>query len=301
MEKKMIKALVVGFGNIGRYAIESLNTETDFQLVGIVDPFIAQLPRDMENVPLAKSLQEAPEFDVALLCVPSRKVKETGLQVLTMGKRCVDIFDIHGQEMLDLYLAFNEAALKYDTASLSAAGWDPGINSVIRTLMSIMIPKGLTYTNYGPGMSMGHTVAVKAVKGVKDAVSLTYPKGSGLHRRLIYILPEPGADRGAIEKAIRNDSYFIHDEVNINFVDSLEDARDFGHSCEIERKGRSGIHNNQRASFKADINNPAVTSQALVMAARAVMKQKSGAYTMNMVPPSDYLNISIEKMLLTLT
>ena len=167
--------------------------------------------------------------------------------------------------------------------------------------MSIMIPKGLTYTNYGPGMSMGHTVAVKAVKGVKDAVSLTYPKGSGLHRRLIYILPEPGADRGAIEKAIRNDSYFIHDEVNINFVDSLEDARDFGHSCEIERKGRSGIHNNQRASFKADINNPAVTSQALVMAARAVMKQKSGAYTMNMVPPSDYLNISIEKMLLTLT
>ena len=84
MEKKMIKALVVGFGNIGRYAIESLNTETDFQLVGIVDPFIAQLPRDMENVPLAKSLQEAPEFDVALLCVPSRKVKETGLQVLAM-------------------------------------------------------------------------------------------------------------------------------------------------------------------------------------------------------------------------
>lgn len=300
-ENKKIKALVMGFGNIGRYAVESLNTESDFELVGIVDPFITAPPRGMEDITFAKSLEEAPDFDVALLCVPTRKVKETGLKVMSMGKRCVDIFDIHGEEVLDLYLTFKEAALKYNTASLSAAGWDPGIDSVIRTLLSIMIPKGLTYTNYGPGMSMGHTVAVKAIKGVKDAVSLTYPKGSGLHRRLIYILPEPEADRAEIENAIKTDSYFIHDEVNINFVDSLEDARDFGHSCEIERKGRSGIHNNQRATFKADINNPAVTSQALVMSARAVMRQRPGAYTMNMVPPCDFLNISIEKMLLTLT
>ena len=291
----------MGYGNIGRYTIESLTNERDFELAGVVDPFVMSPPRELEDVPFVKTLEEAPDFDVALLCIPTRQVKETGLKVLAMGKRCADIFDIHGEEVLDLYQTFKEAALKYNTASISAAGWDPGIDSVIRTLMTVMIPKGITYTNFGPGMSMGHSVAAKAIPGVKDAVSLTYPKGSGLHRRLVYILPEEGADKGEIEKTLKADSYFSHDEVNINFVDSLEDARDFGHSCEIERKGRSGIHNNQRATFKADINNPAVTSQALVMSARAVMKQRPGAYTMNMVPPSDFLNISIEELLVKLT
>ena len=31
--------------------------------------------------------------------------------------------------------------------------------------MMAMAPKGLTYTNFGPGMSMGHSVVARSKKG----------------------------------------------------------------------------------------------------------------------------------------
>ena len=54
-------------------------------------------------------------------------------------------------------------------------------------------------------MSMGHTVAVKAITGVKDALSLTVPLGTGLHRRMVYVELLPGAELGRVEEAIRAD------------------------------------------------------------------------------------------------
>ena len=54
-------------------------------------------------------------------------------------------------------------------------------------MLEAIAPKGITYTNFGPGMSMGHTVAVKAIEGVKAALSMTIPTGTGIHRRMVYI------------------------------------------------------------------------------------------------------------------
>jgi len=55
-----------------------------------------------------------------------------------------------------------------------------------------MPPEGITYVNYGPGMSMGHSVAVKAIEGIDDAISLTIPKGVGMHRRRVYVKLKEG-------------------------------------------------------------------------------------------------------------
>ena len=78
--------------------------------------------------------------------------------------------------------------------SILSAGWDPGSDSMVRALMLAMAPNGLTYTDFGPGRSMGHTVAVKAIAGVKDALSMTIPLGTGIHRRMVYVELEDGAD-----------------------------------------------------------------------------------------------------------
>jgi len=297
---KKIKAAVIGYGNIGRYAVEAMLQEEDFELVGIVDPFIKEAPKGLEGISFVDDSAKLGQFDVALLCIPTREVLETGLKYLVQGVRVVDIFDIHGEELLNLYKAFDECAKKHNTAALIAAGWDPGADSVIRAVVKMMIPRGVTYTNYGPGMSMGHSVAAKSKAGVADAVSITYPVGSGIHRRLVYVKAEEGADREQIIKAIKEDAYFAKDDTHVFFVDSLEDVKDFGHGVVIERKGRAGIHHNQRVEFEARINNPAVTSQVMVSAARAIMKQAPGAYTMNQVPPADFLNMSKEDIILHL-
>ena len=85
--------------------------------------------------------------------------------------------------------------------------------------MEACAPKGITYTNFGPGMSMGHTVAVKAVEGVKAALSMTIPLGTGIHRRMVYIELKDGYKFEEVAKAIKNDAYFINDDDDDDYDD----------------------------------------------------------------------------------
>ena len=105
--------------------------------------------------------------------------------------------------------------LKHQAVAIVSAGWGPGSDSVIRTLMQAMAPKGVTYTNFGPGMSMGHTVAAKTIEGVKDALSMTIPLGEGIHRE-VYIELKDGYKFDEVATAIKNDNYFINDETRPN-------------------------------------------------------------------------------------
>ena len=61
---------------------------------------------------------------------------------------------------------------------------------------------------------MGHTVAVKAVPGVKAALSMTIPTGTGIHRRMVYIELEDGYVFENVVNAIKSDPYFVNDETH---------------------------------------------------------------------------------------
>ncbi|MCL2694224.1 MAG: diaminopimelate dehydrogenase, partial [Oscillospiraceae bacterium] len=150
-------------------------------------------------------------------------------------------------------------------------------------------PVGITYTNFGPGMSMGHTVAAKSIEGVKDALSMTIPLGTGIHRRMVYIETEEGADFEKISAELKNDPYFAHDETHVTPVENVSAIMDMGHGVHMTRKGVSGCTHNQLFEFNMKINNPALTAQILVASVRAVVKRPPGAYTMIDVPVIDFL------------
>ena len=169
------------------------------------------------------------------------------------------------------------------------AGWDPGTDSVVRALLECIAPKGITYTNFGPGMSMGHTVAVKALPGVKDALSITLPKGTGLHKRYVYVTLQEGAHFDEVKAAILADPYFSHDESYVFPADDVHQLLDLGHGVHMERKGVSGRSHNQRMEFIMSVMNPAATAQVMVSSARAALRQKPGCYTMLEIPPLDFL------------
>ncbi len=152
-----------------------------------------------------------------------------------------------------------------------------------------MAPAGITYTNFGPGMSMGHTVAVKAIEGVKNALSMTIPLGTGIHRRMVYVEIEKGADFKKVENDIKTDAYFVKDETHVFLVESVDNLKDMGHGVQLIRKGVSGKTQNQLFEFNMKINNPALTAQILVACARATFKQNPGAYTMIEIPMIDML------------
>ena len=284
-----IRVAVVGYGNIGKSAVEALEAAQDMEIVGIVRRSGREgCPREIEGYTIVKDIKELENVDVAILATPTRSVEEYALECLKQGINTVDSFDIHGL-IVDLRRTLDKAAKENGTVSVIAAGWDPGSDSVVRTLMESLAPKGLTYTNFGPGRSMGHSVCVRSKKGVKDALSMTIPVGEGIHRRMVYVELEEGASLEEVTKEIKADPYFSNDETHVFQVDSVDALNDVGHGVNLVRKGVSGQTHNQLFEFNMKINNPALTSQVLVNAARATMRQQPGAYTMIEIPVIDYL------------
>lgn len=285
---KKIRAAVVGYGNIGHFTLEALEAAPDFEVAGIV----RRNPADREGIPtdvkVVGSITELEEVDVAILATPTRKVEEHAVECLKAGINTVDSFDIH-TKIADLRATLNKVAKEYGKVAVISAGWDPGSDSIVRALMEAIAPKGITYTNFGPGMSMGHTVAVKAVEGVKAALSMTIPVGTGIHRRMVYIEVEPGHEFEKVAAAIKADPYFASDETHVMQVESVDALKDMGHGVNLVRKGVSGKTQNQLLEFDMKINNPALTGQVLVCAARAAMRQQPGCYTMIEIPVIDLL------------
>ncbi len=283
-----IRAAVVGYGNIGRYVIEALEAAEDFEIAGVVRRNATDIPKALQPYKVATSLTELSNVDVAILGVPTRQTEKYALEALELGISTVDSFDIH-TKIGGLRASLDSAARKAGRASIISAGWDPGSDSVVRTLLEACAPKGITYTNFGPGMSMGHSVAVKAIEGVADALSVTIPMGTGVHRRMVYVQIKPGYDFAAIAAAVKADPYFVNDETHVMQVESVDVLKDMGHGVNLVRKGVSGKTHNQNFEFNMKINNPALTAQILVSAARAVLRQQPGCYTLIEIPPVDLL------------
>lgn len=286
MEK--IKVAVVGYGNIGRYVVEALQEAPDFELVGIVRRNPANRPAELADYPVVADIDQLGKVDVAILATPTREVETYAAQYLAKGINTVDSFDIH-TKIVDLRADLDRIARANGTVAIISAGWDPGSDSVVRTLMQAAAPKGLTYTNFGPGMSMGHSVCARSKKGVKNALSMTIPLGTGIHRRMVYVELEDGATLDEVTRLIKEDDYFAHDETHVIQVASVDEVRDMGHGVHMIRKGVSGRTQNQRLEFNMSINNPALTAQILVGVARASMRQQPGAYTMIEIPVIDLL------------
>lgn len=283
-----IRAAVVGYGNIGRYALEALEAASDFEVAGIVRRNPQDIPEPLRSYTVTDHLEKLTAVDVAILATPTRLVETYAKAALAQGIRTVDSFDIHTQ-ITDLRRTLDAEAKRHSAVAVVATGWDPGSDSVVRTLMQAIVPEGITYTDFGPGMSMGHTVAVKAIDGVRSALSMTIPMGTSVHRRMVYVEIEDGYDFDTVADAIRRDDYFAHDETHVIRVESVDALKDVGHGVHLTRKGVSGMTHNQRISFDMQINNPALTGQILVAAARATMRLQPGAYTMIEIPPIDLL------------
>lgn len=284
----MIRVAIVGYGNIGRYVLDSVLEAPDMELAGIVRRSAANPPAELRDYKVVTDIAELGRVDVAVLATPTRHVEENAAKYLAAGINTVDSFDIHGS-IPALRKHLDAVAREHGTVSVISAGWDPGSDSVVRALMLAAAPKGVTYTNFGPGMSMGHSVCVRSKEGVKDAISMTIPLGTGIHRRMVYVELLPGARLEDVAAAVKADPYFASDETHVIEVKSIDEVRDMGHGVNMTRKGTSGRTPSQRLEFNMAINNPALTAQILIGAARAAMRQQPGCYTLIEIPPVDLL------------
>lgn len=297
---KKIRAAVVGYGNIGQYTVQALEASKDFEIAGIVRRNGSEnKPAELAAYPVVRNIRELEHVDVAILATPTRSCPEYAKDIIPLGINTVDSFDIH-TSILDYRTEMMPICKANGRVSVISAGWDPGSDSVVRVLLESLAPKGLSYTNFGPGMSMGHSVCARGKRGVRNALSVTIPLGEGIHRRMVYVELEEGATLEAVTAEIKADPYFAHDETHVFAVPSVDDVRDMGHGVHLVRKGVSGKTPNQRFEFDMSINNPALTAQVLVNVARASTRLQPGCYTLPEIPVIDLLPGSREDIIGTL-
>lgn len=288
-------AAVYGLGNIGASAVEALEIMPDFRCVGVVrrKESLGREPHLLRGVPEFGSLEALTTHarpDVVLVCAPSRQVPEKADELLRAGFCTVDSFDIHDR-IVEVVGTLESAAQAGKSVAVTAAGWDPGSDSVLRALFEAMVPVGTTFTNFGRGRSMGHSVAARGIPGVADATSITIPLGGGRHSRLVYVVLAPGAALETVQAAIKADPYFSHDPLDVRAVTAAElpYVADASHGVLLERLGASGTTSNQQLSFDMRIDNPALTAQIMVSCARAAVRLRDagqfGARTVIDLPP----------------
>ena len=323
----MIRIGIVGYGNLAKGVECAIGQNPDMTLaavftrrdpagVKIMTPGVPVLP--MAEVPGWKE-----KIDVMILCGGSA----TDLPRMTPQLACdfnvIDSFDTHAG--IPAHFANVDAAAKEGgNLAVISVGWDPGLFSVNRLYASAILPDGKDYTFWGKGVSQGHSDAVRRIPGVADCRQYTIPVPEALervrsgenpelttrqkHTRYCYVVAEEGADKAAIEQAIKTmPNYFADYDTTVEFITAEELARDHAglpHGGSVIRSGVTGWNkeNRQTIEYKLTLDsNPQFTASVLVAAARAVMRMKqrgeTGCRTIFDMAPADLSILSREEML----
>lgn len=307
-----MKIGIYGYGNLGRGAALAALGENDVQLVGIFtrrDPAAIEAPAGVPVFPAAKVTDFAGEIDVLLNCGGSKTDLPESTPRLARYFNLVDSFDTHA--LLPAHIAKTHAAAKETGhVALVAAGWDPGLFSLFRAYACGLFPAANVATFWGPGVSQGHTQAVKRIPGVADAVQFTVPDKERLrafqaagtapspeasHRRVCWVVaPQEQQDR--IRREIGSmPQYFSGYRTEVNFVSQkeLERKKTAAHGGNVLAALVTGKNSETRhlAQFRLSLgSNPEFTGAVLVGFARAVhamaLNGDAGAKTVFDIPPA---------------
>ncbi|PWF26990.1 diaminopimelate dehydrogenase [Ancrocorticia populi] len=309
MEK--IKVAINGYGNLGRAVELAVTGSEDMELVAI---FTRRDPADLETASgLAVAQSEMAKWvgniDVCINCGGSATdLRHQSPEAATLFN-VVDTFDTHAA-IPQHFAVVDQVARENDRLALISTGWDPGLFSLNRLLGESILPQGETYTFWGPGLSQGHSDALRRIDGVASAVQYTIPNEDALesihageqlelstrdkHRRECWVVLEDGADGEAIrEQIVTMPNYFAEYDTTVNFISQKEFDRDhtgMPHGGTVIRQGQTSDGTSQVMSFKLALDsNPEFTGSVACATARAVARMAAegarGAITLFDVPP----------------
>lgn len=305
-----IRIGIVGYGNLGKGAEMAVRQNQDMELVAIFSR--RALTATLSGV-VAVHISEASKYqdkiDVMLLCGGSATdLVEQGPHFAAMFNT-VDSFDTHAK-IPEYFESMNKTAKAAGKVAAISIGWDPGLFSLNRMIAGAVLPQGIDHTFWGKGVSQGHSDAIRRIAGVKDAKQYTVPKqeiiaavrsgqdsaisSNEAHSRECYVVAELGADRTAIETAIKNmPHYFADYETAVHFISEEEFRKNHSaipHGGFVFRTGETSAGVNQRIEFALKLDsNPEFTASVLTAYGRAAFRLAqhgfAGACTVFDIPP----------------
>lgn len=301
----MIRVAINGYGNLGRGVERAIAENDDMELVVV---FTRRDPASVHTlgapvVLLEDAAEWVDKVDVCLNCGGSATDLEKQGPAAAEFFHTVDSFDTHAK--IPGYFAMVDAAATYTGhLALISTGWDPGLFSMIRVLGDAILPDGASTTFWGPGVSQGHSDAIRRIEGVVDARQYTIPvpetvaavkagaevelTARSMHRRECYVVAAEGADRDRIEVEITDmPDYFAEYDTTVHFITAEEMAEQHSglpHGGAVIRRGATSEGTGHRIAFELELDsNPEFTGSILVAMGRAVARMaargESGART----------------------
>ncbi len=298
---------IVGYGNVGKAVEKTIVNFPSLELKHIFSR--REIPND-RYVPIKEILSYKDDIDVLILCGGSKTDLPTDALNFSEHFSFVDSYDNHNN-MKEYLNNLAESALKHKTTTITGAGWDPGLFSIIRTISEAVLPSGHTDTFWGRGVSQGHSQAIRAIKGVADAVQYTVPIDSVLnkvrdgedtklasfqkHTRECYVVLEQDGDKEYVKNAIVTMPDYFADYYTIVHFISMEELdanhRKMPHCGFVIRAGETSEDNKQIIDFSLKLSsNPEFTATVMlaysIACDRLKKDRKIGAFTILDIPPS---------------
>ena len=235
----MTRIGIVGYGNLARGVECAIAQNADMDTgCGIHPPRPGFGDRSAPPASRWRLRTTSPAWkdkvDVLILCGGCATDLPTMTPALAKDFHVIDSFDTHANIPAH-FAAVDAAATACGHMALISLGWDPGLFSVNRLYASAILPEGKDYTFWGKGVSQGHSDAVRRIPGVADARQYTIPVPEALervrkgenpelttrekHTRYCYVVAEEGADKAAIETAIKTmPNYFSDYDTTVEFI-----------------------------------------------------------------------------------
>ena len=320
-----IRIGIVGYGNIGRGVEQSIKRNDDMELKAVFtrrDPASVKIQTEGAEVKHFDDMEAMKDdIDVMILCGGSA----TDLPVIgpkvAASFNTIDSFDTHAK-IPEYFANVDKAAKEGKNVSIISVGWDPGMFSLNRLYAESILVQGSTYTFWGKGVSQGHSDAIRRIEGVKNGIQYTVPIEAAVdqvrsgsepelttrqkHLRECYVVAEEGADKAAIEEAIKTMSnYFDEYDTTVTFIteeELKENHSKMPHGGFVIRTGETGCEGNKHVieySLKLD-SNPEFTGSVLVAYARAAhrlsKKGESGARSVCDIAPAMLSQMTPEEL-----
>ena len=320
-----IRIGIVGYGNIGRGVEQSIKRNDDMELKAVFtrrDPASVKIQTEGAEVKHFDDMEAMKdEIDVMILCGGSA----TDLPVIgpkvAASFNTIDRFDTHAK-IPEYFANVDKAAKEGKNVSIISVGWDPGMFSLNRLYAESILVQGSTYTFWGKGVSQGHSDAIRRIEGVKNGIQYTVPIEAAVdqvrsgsepelttrqkHLRECYVVAEEGADKAAIEEAIKTmPNYFDEYDTTVTFITEEElkaNHSKMPHGGFVIRTGETGCEGNKHVieySLRLD-SNPEFTGSVLVAYARAAyrlsQKGESGARSVFDIAPAMLSQMTPEEL-----
>lgn len=320
-----IRIGIVGYGNIGRGVEQSIKRNDDMELKAVFtrrDPASVKIQTEGAEVKHFDDMEAMKDdIDVMILCGGSA----TDLPVIgpkvAASFNTIDSFDTHAK-IPEYFANVDKAAKEGKNVSIISVGWDPGMFSLNRLYAESILLQGSTYTFWGKGVSQGHSDAIRRIEGVKNGIQYTVPIEAAVdqvrsgsepelttrqkHLRECYVVAEEGADKAAIEEAIKTmPNYFDEYDTTVTFITEEElkaNHSKMPHGGFVIRTGETGCEGNKHVieySLRLD-SNPEFTGSVLVAYARAAhrlsKKGESGARSVFDIAPAMLSQMTPEEL-----